>query len=146
MVFEVSVNESRHKAGCNLAVEHPCPDADIVIPVPDSGMVAASGYAQESGIKLRPTGIVRNHYMVGRTFIDPDNLGRGLKTKLKLSPNRHLLNGRKIVMVDDSIVRDRFLAFRQFRRIKNGPSSRETLNHQFIFGGTYSKPGSKILQ
>jgi amidophosphoribosyltransferase len=109
LVFGQSVNESRHKMGKALAIEHPCPTANIVVPVPDSGMVAAAGFAQESGLRLRPTGLVRNHY-IGRTFIDPDPRIRDLSIKLKLSPTRDLLDGQKVVLVDDSIVRGNTLS------------------------------------
>lgn len=78
-------------------------DADLVIPVPDSGVSAALGYAQESGIPFE-MGIVRNHY-IGRTFIEPTQERRDMKVKLKLSPIVSLLKGKKIVIIDDSIVR-----------------------------------------
>ena len=77
--------------------------ADVVIPVPDSGVPAAIGYAQESGIPYE-LGIIRNHY-VGRTFIEPSQQIRQLGVRLKHSANRAVVNGKRIVMIDDSIVR-----------------------------------------
>jgi amidophosphoribosyltransferase len=78
-------------------------EADFVIPVPDSGVSAALGYAQESGIPFE-MGIVRNHY-VGRTFIEPTQARRDMKVKLKLSPIGSLLSGKRVVVIDDSLVR-----------------------------------------
>ena len=101
-IFGRSVNESRHKMGKRLAVEQPC-DADIVVPVPDSGVSAAIGYASESGINYRQA-IIRNHY-VGRTFIEPSQSIRSFGVRLKLNPIKDLINGRRVVLVDDSIVR-----------------------------------------
>jgi amidophosphoribosyltransferase len=97
-----SVNESRHKMGKRLALEHPA-DADIVVPVPDSGVAAAIGYAAQSKINLR-MGLVRNHY-VGRTFIEPKQSIRSFGVRIKLNPVRHLINGRRVILIDDSIVR-----------------------------------------
>lgn len=101
-IFGRSVNESRHKMGKRLAIEQPC-DADLVVPVPDSGVAAAIGYARESGIQFRQA-IIRNHY-VGRTFIEPSQSIRSFGVRLKLNPIKDLINGRRIVLVDDSIVR-----------------------------------------
>ncbi len=101
-IYGKSVNESRHKMGKRLAVEHPV-EADLVVPVPDSGVAAAIGFARESGINFRQ-GIIRNHY-VGRTFIEPTQSIRSFGVRLKLNPVKHLINGRRIVLVDDSIVR-----------------------------------------
>lgn len=101
-IFGRSVNESRHKMGKRLAVEQPC-DADLVVPVPDSGVAAAIGYARESGINFRQA-IIRNHY-VGRTFIEPSQSIRSFGVRLKLNPVKDLINGRRIILVDDSIVR-----------------------------------------
>ena len=92
----------RKEMGKALAREQKV-DADLVIPVPDSGVSAALGYAEESGIPFE-MGIVRNHY-VGRTFIEPTQERRDMKVKLKLSPIRSLLKGKRIVVIDDSIVR-----------------------------------------
>lgn len=101
-IFGRSVNESRHKMGKRLAVEHPV-DADLIVPVPDSGVAAAIGYARESGINFRQA-IIRNHY-VGRTFIEPSQSIRSFGVRLKLNPIKDLINGRRVVLVDDSIVR-----------------------------------------
>jgi amidophosphoribosyltransferase len=102
IVFGRSVNKSRHKMGRQLAREHPA-DADIVVPVPDSGTAAAIGYASESGLKFR-FGLVRNHY-VGRTFIEPKQSIRHFGVKVKLNPVRDLIEGLRVVLIDDSIVR-----------------------------------------
>jgi amidophosphoribosyltransferase len=102
MVFGRSVQESREMLGCLLAREAPA-DADIVVPVPDSGVAAALGYASESGLPFRQA-LIRNHY-VGRTFIEPSQAIRDFGVKLKLNPVRHLLEGKRVVLVDDSIVR-----------------------------------------
>ena len=88
--------------GRNLAREHPVA-ADVVVPVPDSGVSAAIGYAQESGLPLE-FGLIRNHY-VGRTFIEPKQAIRNFGVKIKLNPVREILQGRRVVLVDDSIVR-----------------------------------------
>jgi amidophosphoribosyltransferase len=101
-IFGRSVNESRHKMGRRLAVEHPV-DADLIVPVPDSGVAAAIGYARESGINFRQA-IIRNHY-VGRTFIEPTQSIRSFGVRLKLNPIKDLIKGRRVVLVDDSIVR-----------------------------------------
>jgi amidophosphoribosyltransferase len=101
-VFGVSVNKSRHKMGRQLAVEHPA-NADIVVPVPDSGVAAAIGYASKSKLKFR-FGLVRNHY-VGRTFIEPKQSIRHFGVKIKLNPVRDLIEGKRVVLIDDSIVR-----------------------------------------
>jgi amidophosphoribosyltransferase len=102
IIFGRSVNESRETLGRLLAKEHPV-DADIVVPVPDSGVPAAVGYALESRIPFR-MGLIRNHY-IGRTFIEPSQAIRNFGVKLKLNPVRGLIEGRRIVLVDDSIVR-----------------------------------------
>ena len=96
------VYEARKRIGRELAREAPAP-ADLVVPVPDSGVPAALGYAAESGIPF-DLGIIRNHY-VGRTFIEPSASIRHLGVRLKHNPNRALLEGRRVVLVDDSIVR-----------------------------------------
>ena len=102
LIFGRSVNESRHKMGRRLAVEHPA-DADLVAPVPDSGVAASIGYAAQSGINFR-FGLVRNHY-VGRTFIEPQQSIRSFGVRVKLNPVRDLIRGRRVVLIDDSIVR-----------------------------------------
>jgi amidophosphoribosyltransferase len=102
MVFGRPVQTSREELGRQLAREAPV-EADIVVPVPDSGVTAAVGYAAESGIPFR-FGLIRNHY-VGRTFIEPSQSVRDFGVKLKLNPVRALLEGKRVVLIDDSIVR-----------------------------------------
>jgi amidophosphoribosyltransferase len=102
MVFGRAVQESRENLGRQLAREAPA-EADIVVPVPDSGVTASIGYASESGLPLR-FGLIRNHY-VGRTFIEPRQTVRDFGVKLKLNPVRSLLEGKRVVLLDDSIVR-----------------------------------------
>lgn len=102
LVASLSVYEVRKRIGAELARESGV-DADLVIPVPDSGVPAAIGYAGESGIPFE-FGIIRNHY-VGRTFIEPSDQIRHLGVKLKHNANRWQIEGKKIVLVDDSIVR-----------------------------------------
>ena len=97
-----SVYETRKRIGAELAKEHPSP-ADLVIPVPDSGVPAAIGYAQAAGLPFE-LGLVRNHY-VGRTFIEPSDRIRHLGVKLKHNANRATVAGKRVVLVDDSIVR-----------------------------------------
>ncbi|MFL5225332.1 MAG: amidophosphoribosyltransferase [Microvirga sp.] len=97
-----SVYDARKAMGAELAREAPA-EADVVIPVPDSGVPAALGYGQECGIPYE-LGIIRNHY-VGRTFIQPTQSVRELGVRLKHSANRAVVNGRRIVLVDDSLVR-----------------------------------------
>ena len=101
-IFGDSVAQSRLRMGAQLAREAPVP-ADIVVPVPDSGLFAAMGYSRESGLPLE-FGLTRNHY-VGRTFIEPKQSIRHFGVKIKLNPVRELLEGKKVVLVDDSIVR-----------------------------------------
>lgn len=98
-----SVYGMRREIGAELAREAPCESADLVVPVPDSGVPAAIGYAQESGIPFE-LGIIRSHY-VGRTFIEPTDKIRHLGVKMKHNANRAFIDGKKIVLVDDSIVR-----------------------------------------
>jgi len=102
LVFGRSVQDSRELMGRLLAIEAPAP-ADIVVPVPDSGNAAAIGYGSESGLPYRQA-LIRNHY-VGRTFIEPSQAIRDFGVKLKLNPVRSLLEGKSVVLVDDSIVR-----------------------------------------
>jgi amidophosphoribosyltransferase len=101
-VFGRNVLASRLLLGRQLAREQPA-DADIVVPVPDSGMGAALGYAQESGLPFQ-WGLIRNHY-VGRTFIEPRQSIRSFGVKIKLNPVREILQDQRVVLVDDSIVR-----------------------------------------
>ena len=101
-VFGESVNEVRTELGRRLA--HECPaEADVVVPIPDSGVCAAVGYADASGIPMR-MGLIRNHY-VGRTFIQPQQSIRHFGVKVKLNPVRSIIDGKRVVLVDDSIVR-----------------------------------------
>src|ERR1700723_3091121 len=102
IVFSRAVQTSREEMGRQLAREAPV-DADLVVPVPDSGVTAAVGYAAESGIPFR-FGLIRNHY-VGRTFIEPSQSVRDFGVKLKLNPVQSLLEGKRVVLIDDSIVR-----------------------------------------
>ena len=97
-----NVYEMRLEMGKRLARETPS-DVDLVLPVPDSGVAAAKGYADELGIPFE-MGIVRNHY-VGRTFIEPTQAIRDLKVKMKLSPVKHLIAGKRVAIIDDSLVR-----------------------------------------
>src|SRR5262249_53970679 len=101
-VFGRSVNEVRTELGRVLAREEPV-DADVVVPVPDSGVCAAMGYSEESDVPLR-MGLIRNHY-VGRTFIQPQASIRHFGVKVKLNPVRSILDRKRVVLVDDSIVR-----------------------------------------
>jgi len=102
LVFGKSIAMSRERMGRKLAQTCPA-DADIVVPVPDSGVAAALGYSAESGLPFRQA-LIRNHY-VGRTFIEPSQTIRDFGVKLKLNPVRHLLEGQRVVLVDDSLVR-----------------------------------------
>jgi amidophosphoribosyltransferase len=101
-VFGRWVQESREEMGRQLARESGV-EADLVVPVPDSGVTAAIGYAAESGIPFR-FGLIRNHY-VGRTFIEPEQRVRDFGVKLKLNPVRNLLEGKRVILIDDSIIR-----------------------------------------
>jgi amidophosphoribosyltransferase len=103
VLFGTSVYETRKELGRQLAREKPAPGADLVIAVPDSGVPAAIGYAQASGIPY-DVGLIRSHY-VGRTFIEPQQSIRHFGVKLKLSAVRQVLKGKRVVVVDDSIVR-----------------------------------------
>jgi amidophosphoribosyltransferase len=102
VVFGRPVQASREELGRQLAREAPA-EADIVVPVPDSGVTAAVGYAAESGIPFQ-FGLIRNHY-IGRTFIEPRQSVRDFGVKLKLNPVRKLLEGKRVVLIDDSIIR-----------------------------------------
>jgi amidophosphoribosyltransferase len=102
LVFGRTVQNSRDKMGRLLALESPV-DADIVVPVPDSGVAAAIGYSQESGIPFG-FGLIRNHY-VGRTFIEPRKAIRHFGVKVKLNPVRDMLRGKRVILIDDSLVR-----------------------------------------
>ena len=102
-IFGGSVDKSRRLLGRQLARECPTPDADLVFAVPDSSNSAALGFSDESGIPYE-LALIRNHY-IGRTFIQPTQAGRDAKVKVKYNPVRELLEGKSVVMVDDSIVR-----------------------------------------
>jgi amidophosphoribosyltransferase len=102
VVFGNNVADTRKRFGAQLAREHPVA-ADMVVPVPDSGVFAALGYAHESGIPFE-FGIVRNHY-VARTFIEPKQSIRHFGVKVKLNPVREIVAGKRVILVDDSIVR-----------------------------------------
>ena len=97
-----SVYEVRKELGKQLALESPV-EADVVVPIPDSGVPAALGYAQQTGIPFE-LGLIRNHY-VGRTFIEPTQTIRSLGVKLKHNANRAVVSGKRVVLIDDSIVR-----------------------------------------
>ena len=97
-----NVYEKRVEMGRRLAIESPV-EADIILPVPDSGIAAALGYSEQSGIPFE-NAIVRNHY-VGRTFIEPIQEMRDLKVKLKLSPIKKIIEGKRVIIIDDSLVR-----------------------------------------
>ncbi|MCD6433314.1 MAG: amidophosphoribosyltransferase [Sulfurimonas sp.] len=101
-VFGQSVYQTRKNMGKELAHIKPI-EADVVIPVPDGGVASAIGYAQESGIPYE-MGIMRNHY-IGRTFIEPTQEMRDLKVKMKLSPMTEIIKGKRVIVIDDSIVR-----------------------------------------
>lgn len=102
-IFQHSVYNVRKQLGLQLALQSPVEGADLVVPMPASGNYAALGYSQGSGIPFE-YGVIRNHY-VGRTFIQPSPAVRDLGVRLKLNPVREILEGRKVVVVDDSIVR-----------------------------------------
>ena len=101
-VFGRSVNDVRTELGRVLAREAPA-NADVIVPIPDSGVCAATGFAEESKVPLR-MGLIRNHY-VGRTFIQPQQSIRHFGVKVKLNPVRSILEGQSVVLVDDSLVR-----------------------------------------
>jgi len=102
MIFGENVDKVRRRLGRQLAREHPA-DADIVISVPDSSNTAALGFSEQSGLRME-IGFIRNHY-VGRTFIDPEQKIRDLDVKIKFNPVKGVLKGKRVVVVDDSIVR-----------------------------------------
>ncbi|MGI9139797.1 MAG: amidophosphoribosyltransferase [Gemmatimonadaceae bacterium] len=102
-IFDGSVDRARRALGRQLAREAPAPGADLVFSVPDSSNSAALGYAEQSGLQLE-LALIRNHY-VGRTFLQPTQAGRDAKVKVKYNAVREVLDGKSVVMVDDSIVR-----------------------------------------
>ena len=96
-------------------------DADLIVPVPDSGVTAALGYASEAGVPFR-FGLIRNHY-VGRTFIEPEQRVRDFGVKLKLNPVRNLLEGKRVILIDDSIIRG--TTSRKIVRMVRGAGAKE---------------------
>jgi amidophosphoribosyltransferase len=114
------VQESRDQMGRQLARESGVP-ADVVVPVPDSGVTAALGYAEEAGIPFR-LGLIRNHY-VGRTFIEPEQRVRDFGVRLKLNPVRNILEGKRVVLIDDSIIRG--TTSRKIVRMVRGAGAKE---------------------
>ena len=114
------VQESRDQMGRQLARESHV-SADVIVPVPDSGVTAALGYAEESGVPFR-LGLIRNHY-VGRTFIEPEQRVRDFGVKLKLNPVRNLLEGKRVVLIDDSIIRG--TTSRKIVRMVRGAGAKE---------------------
>jgi amidophosphoribosyltransferase len=114
------VQESREEMGRQLSRESGVP-ADLVVPVPDSGVTAALGYAAEAGLPFR-FGLIRNHY-VGRTFIEPEQKVRDFGVKLKLNPVRNLLEGKRVILIDDSIIRG--TTSRKIVRMVRGAGAKE---------------------
>jgi len=114
------VQESRDQMGRQLARESGVP-ADVIVPVPDSGVTAALGYAEQAGIPFR-LGLIRNHY-VGRTFIEPEQRVRDFGVRLKLNPVRNLLEGKRVVLIDDSIIRG--TTSRKIVRMVRGAGAKE---------------------
>ncbi|HEY3268371.1 MAG TPA: amidophosphoribosyltransferase [Armatimonadota bacterium] len=102
-MYGVSLHLARRRMGMELAKEHPTPDADIVIPIPDTAIAAAIGYAEGSGIPYGE-GVIKSRY-IHRTFIQPDQRMREMGVRMKLTPLPEVLHGKNVVMVDDSIVR-----------------------------------------
>jgi amidophosphoribosyltransferase len=119
-IFGRWVQESRDQMGRQLARESHVP-ADVVVPVPDSGVTAALGYAEEAGIPFR-LGLIRNHY-VGRTFIEPEQRVRDFGVRLKLNPVRNLLEGKRVMLIDDSIIRG--TTSRKIVRMVRGAGAKE---------------------
>jgi len=120
LVFGEKVDKVRRRLGKELAREAPC-DADIVIAVPDSGNTAALGYARESGLRYE-IGLIRNHY-IGRTFIAPHQDKRKLDVRVKLNPVRGVVEGKRVVLIDDSIVRG--TTMRQIVQLLRSKGARE---------------------
>jgi amidophosphoribosyltransferase len=119
-IFGHWVQESRDQMGRQLARESGVA-ADLVVPVPDSGVTAALGYAEEAGLPFR-LGLIRNHY-VGRTFIEPEQRVRDFGVRLKLNPVRNLLEGKRVVLIDDSIIRG--TTSRKIVRMVRGAGAKE---------------------
>jgi len=114
------VQESRDQMGRQLARESGV-SADVVVPVPDSGVTAALGYAEEAGLPFR-MGLIRNHY-VGRTFIEPEQRVRDFGVRLKLNPVHNLLEGKRVILIDDSIIRG--TTSRKIVRMVRGAGAKE---------------------
>src|ERR1700739_3933457 len=114
------VQESREQMGRQLARESHVP-ADVVVPVPDSGVTAALGYAEQAALPFR-LGLIRNHY-VGRTFIEPEQRVRDFGVRLKLNPVRNLLEGKRVILIDDSIIR--VTTSRKIVRMVRGAGAKE---------------------
>ena len=119
-IFGENVDKARRKLGKNLALEHPA-DADIVIAVPDSSNTAAVGYSRRANIKFE-LGLIRNHY-IGRTFIHPEQSVRDFNVRIKFNPVKGVLKGRRVVVVEDSIVRGTTL--RQLTRMLRKAGAKE---------------------
>jgi amidophosphoribosyltransferase len=119
-IFGRWVQESRDQMGRQLARESGVA-ADVVVPVPDSGVTAALGYAEEAGIPFR-FGLIRNHY-VGRTFIEPEQRVRDFGVRLKLNPVHNLLDGKRVILIDDSIIRG--TTSRKIVRMVRGAGAKE---------------------
>ncbi|MGA3081933.1 MAG: amidophosphoribosyltransferase [Terracidiphilus sp.] len=119
-IFGRWVQESRDQMGRQLARESAV-SADVVVPVPDSGVTAALGYAEEAGLPFR-FGLIRNHY-VGRTFIEPEQRVRDFGVRLKLNPVRNLLEGKRVILIDDSIIRG--TTSRKIVRMVRGAGAKE---------------------
>jgi amidophosphoribosyltransferase len=119
-IYGLWVQESRDKQGRQLARESHVA-ADVVVPVPDSGVTAALGYAEEAGLPFR-LGLIRNHY-VGRTFIEPEQRVRDFGVRLKLNPVRNLLEGKRVILIDDSIIRG--TTSRKIVRMVRGAGAKE---------------------
>ena len=101
-LIEVNVHSARKRMGSELAKEHPVPNADVVTGVPDSSISAAIGYAEQLGLPYE-MGVLKNRY-IGRTFIQPSQELREQGVKMKLSPVRGVVEGKSVVLIDDSIV------------------------------------------
>jgi len=119
-IFGKWVQETRDRMGRQLARESNV-SADVIVPVPDSGVTAALGYAEEAGIPFR-FGLIRNHY-VGRTFIEPEQRVRDFGVRLKLNPVHNLLEGKRVVLIDDSIIRG--TTSRKIVRMVRGAGAKE---------------------
>jgi amidophosphoribosyltransferase len=119
-IFGQWVQESRDRMGRQLARESSVP-ADVIVPVPDSGVTAALGFAEEAKVPFR-LGLIRNHY-VGRTFIEPEQRVRDFGVRLKLNPVRNLLEGKRVVLIDDSIIRG--TTSRKIVRMVRGAGAKE---------------------